>query len=479
MSTLNDVSIRIMQAMEQNVHPDIRRVIGLLPARFIATLIDELDLEANPRNSRLGSVTEAIIQSIQQDEQTAEEKLFPFKSKGLLLASSRYKELERNRYTLSFIDLHTEGILDGGHNTLAIGVYILTQAERVAGKKPPKKKDVCIWEEFKRTWVALREDVTSYLALLRDETTREQLKQEGIGTLEFSVPIELLLPKDQDDELCLESFRTSLLEICDARNNNAQLTQGTKANQEGLFDSFANRFKLKDPDFANEISWKTNDGKRVDSRTLIALSWIPLSLTHWITGNDTPLDAPAPTALYNSKEKCLERFIDLMRDEHITISPKSARRELKDEAVGSALNVATDLPWLFDKLYLLFPSCYNTIGNYGRIGAVKSLMNKRDDYKTPFLGERAERPVPDGYLYPIVFGLRALMRENPITRKIEWTTDPYAFVESEYCKEAIIQYCGVIQQSDYDPQKVGKGIFSYTSAENAFKLALMQYRSNL
>ena len=88
----------------------------------------------------------------------------------------------------------------------------------------------------------------------------------------------MLVPTDPNDALCVENFRTSLLEICDARNNNAQLTQGTKGNQEGLFDSFKALYAEKYPEFAAKISWKTNDGNPIESRKLVALSWIPLSL---------------------------------------------------------------------------------------------------------------------------------------------------------------------------------------------------------
>ncbi|OUN89358.1 hypothetical protein [[Collinsella] massiliensis] len=468
------VTIRVAQKQEQQLHSSIRRIIGLLPAQFMAGIIDSLDLDANPRNSRLGSVTDAIIHSIEQDE-LSQDKLFPFKTKGILLAASRYEELERNRFALQFVDINTEGILDGGHNTLAVGTYILLQAMKAAGKTPPKKSGRMIWEDFKKTWEECRADIEAYLEMRRDKTTCDKLASNGVGTLDFEIPIELLLPVDQSNELCLESFHTSLLEICDARNNNVQLTQGTKADKEGIFDAFKDRFKKKDPELAAEISWKTNDGNRIESRTLVALAWIPLSLTHWVKGSDKIFDAPTASSIYSGKQKCLDKFLDLMRCEQITSEEKDGRRELKDDIVGSALSVAVDLPYLFDKLYEMFPDCYNTIGSFGRISAVKGLMNKRNEYETPFLRSPVKRPVPDAFIYPLIFGLRALMRINSTTGRVEWKMDPYVFTDSEQCREAIIQYCGVIQQSDYDPQKVGKGAFSYVSAENAMKLAYGDY----
>ncbi|WP_072375218.1 hypothetical protein [Thermophilibacter mediterraneus] len=467
----NATIIRLHQSFKQQIG-HITRVIGLMSPKFLVGLIDKLDLDANPRNSRLGNVTNAIQESIEKDEEAkGDSKLFPLKSKGILIAASGYEVLDRNRYMLEFVDRSTEGILDGGHNTLAIGAYILAQAAKCAGTPTPTHRAMAIWDDFKSVWGERRDEVDAYIRAIKEDPNG--LVEHGAGKLDFLVPVELILPADPNDELCLEEFRSSLLEICDARNNNAQLTQGTKGNQEGLFDSFKTLFGQKYPEFAKQISWKTNDGGSIQSRSLVALAWIVLSKTKYVQdGNDKILDAPAASSIYSGKEKCLEKYLHLLRDDRVS-NLYGQKRELKDPQVASALKVATDLPLLYDRIYRIFPDCYNTIGTYGRIGAVKSLMNKTNDYKTPFFHEKAEKPVPDGFIYPLVYGLRAIIDIDESTGEITWKTDPYQFVESDAFRLAVAQYCGVIQQSDYDPQKVGKGAFSYTSAENAVKLAYL------
>lgn len=463
--------IRLSQCFEQQIGR-IVRVIGLMSPKFLVGLIDQLNLDANPRDSKLGPVTNAIQESLEKDETVEKNsKLFPLKSKGILVAASGYKELDRNRYQLEFFDRGTEGILDGGHNTLAIGAYILNQAAKCAEKPVPSQRDMKIWEGFKRVWGQRREEVETYLRAIHDEP--DELAERGVGLLDFLIPVELILPANPNDELCVDSFRSSLLEICDARNNNVQLTQGTKGNQEGLFDSFKALFAEKDPEFASQISWKTNDGGSIQSRNLVALAWIALSKTKYVQdGPDKILDAPSAVLTYSGKEKCLEKYLTLLRNDKISKS-FGQKRELKDPQVISALRVATDLPALFDRIYQIFPDCYNTIGAFGKISAVKSLMNKNNDYKTPFFGRKADKPVPDGFIYPLVYGLRALIEVDEKTDEVVWKTDPYRFIETEAFKSAVVQYCGVIQQSDYDPQKVGKGAFSYTSAENAVTLAYL------
>ncbi len=468
------IIIRLKQSSEQIVG-DITRVVGLMPARFLAEIINVLDLEANPRNSHLGSVTDDIERSIMNDEATCGQKLFPLKSKGILIATSSFERLDRNRYSLVFDDLSIEGILDGGHNTLAIGRYILDQAEDAAQKPRPRKKDVSLWSGFKKTWNACRPDIADYLKRISDD--KDGLRAEGIGTLDFDVPVELLLPTNPDDQECLEVFRSSLLEICDARNNNVQLTAGTKGNKEGLFDTLKHLFEEKDPIFAKTISWKTNDGGKIDSRNLIALAWIPLSLTTWAKGPDAIIDAPKPQNIYSGKGTCLERYLDLMRDPHISTSnTNGTEKELKDLQVESALEVATDLPRLFDLIYARFPEYYNHFGgSYGKISAVKGLQNAAGKYATPFYGNDAPQPVPDGFIYPLVFGLRACMRHDKKTNKVVWKVDPDAFVESPEFEEAAAKFCGLIRQTEYDPQKVGKGAYSYSSAETNIELALVHY----
>lgn len=135
-----DIIVRFTDSYVQKLG-DIKKVVGLMSPKSLIQIIDTLDLDANPRNSRLGSVTDAIQASIRADELSPEQKLFPFKSKGILLASSNYEPLERGRYRLSFTpNDEVEGILDGGHNTLAIGSYILSEAELALGNRPPKKE---------------------------------------------------------------------------------------------------------------------------------------------------------------------------------------------------------------------------------------------------------------------------------------------------------------------------------------------------
>src|SRR5262249_39230640 len=151
-----------------------------------------------PRSAKWGQVTDAIVESIRTDPD-----IFPFKTKGVLIGSSEYEALQRQRYELRFADPTTEGILDGGHNMLAIGTHILTTA--MNDDKAARK--IRLWDDFKEAWIANR-------------TAIEAIREE----LTFLIPVEVLVPADLNDDGVVADFKSELLDICAARNNNAELT---------------------------------------------------------------------------------------------------------------------------------------------------------------------------------------------------------------------------------------------------------------
>ena len=117
----------------------ILRIVGFIRARELLQLFDAADLEANPRSAKWGSVTDDIVASI---EETPE--IFVFKTKGVLVGASSYERLERKRFRLSFSNTKIEGILDGGHNMLAIGTeeyFFIPARESTINKanNPPSK----------------------------------------------------------------------------------------------------------------------------------------------------------------------------------------------------------------------------------------------------------------------------------------------------------------------------------------------------
>src|SRR3546814_12237864 len=77
----------------------------------------------------------------------------------------------------------------------------------------------------------------------------------------------------------VQQFEMSVLDICAARNNNAQLTQETKSNKLGFYTEIRERL---DSAIASRVEWKSNEwesseARPIKVRDLLALAWIPLN----------------------------------------------------------------------------------------------------------------------------------------------------------------------------------------------------------
>lgn len=442
----NKVIIKFEQVADQS-NEAIRRLSGFVQAKYLVDLIDAADLNANPRSAKVGNVTDDIIDSIKKTKD-----IFPFKTKGILLAvSTPPKELERKRYELEFRDYEIEGVLDGGHNTLAIAIHILN----VATEDDKAIRRIKRWTDLKGIWSQYKDKIAD---------VREQL--------DFLVPIEILVPSN-DTEEAQESFRCAILDICAARNNNVQLLADTKANQAGHYDTIK---RILDPVIAENVIWKTNETGRIPVRDIVTLSWIPLSLLNLPEGTKRI----APYQLYSSKGQCMQSFISLM--EHPDVSElNGGNYTLTNKSIASAFALLRDLPRLYDEIYALFPVAYNNAdGKFGRISSVKCYApgkhsddpkkNLSKKPKTMFYDKPTDYQYPDGFIMPLVYALSALITEED--GMLKWKVNPSEFIK-ENLLSIVQNYKGVLDLSHWDPQKVGKNSVSYSMAKQQFEHCLL------
>lgn len=440
------LTLKFEQSSEQTTG-NILRVAGLVKLRNLIPLVNAIDLEANPRSSRVGPVTDSIGESLERTPDT-----FPFKTKGILVGASSYERLERQRYSVQFENPDIEGILDGGHNTLAIGLYILG----LALTDSSSIKKVKLWQDFKELWSESAEAISTY------RSTRAPDDQE----LETLVPVELLLPSDPEDALVVNDFNSSLLDICTARNNNVQLRAETKANQSGYFDNLKT---LLPEQITSKVEWKSNDGGTIKAADVVALLWVALRKLDPLPVDDEgrQVDAPAPVNIYSGKGECVNRFERLMSSPEVT-TEHNYKRELRSPRVLSALKVGAEIPELYDRIYAEFPDLYNANdGKFGRILAVKKMNTTKAKKYTKFTHREIDTKIPEGYIIPLVHGLSALLELTP-QGLIQWKTDPSAFLD-QHLGAIIGQYKLIMAPWGYDPQKIGKASESYTQAHNAFE----------
>ena len=452
---------RLSHLTSENSIAGIKRYTGFVKGRDLFPLFDNVSLEANPRAAKIGSVTNAINESLETTP-----GLFPFKSKGILIGTSTYEVLQRNRFELDFTDPCSEGILDGGHNMLAIGVHMLSTvvSEREISR-------ITLWEDMKELWDIHREEL---------EAVREQF--------EFLVPVELLVPSDPDDLSAVERFEMSVLDICAARNNNAQLTQETKSNKLGFYTEIRQRLA---PDIASRVEWKSNEwesseARPIKVRDLLALAWIPLNKAN--EAGLLPIDiSVTPQNIYRNKGECSKQFDKLMLNPQVSEPHDGPTHELTNETVSSCFDVLADLPALYDKIYEDFPLAYNA--NNSRFGAnsiVKiydperreTAKDKRAYVATQPTTQYLNRPVkyryPDGLIMPLVYGLKGLMDING--RRVVWATDPVKFLDL-YLRDIAGAYRLVLAMAHFDPQKLSKTQASHEFAVGEFEKSLIKHRA--
>lgn len=353
MSSEHTTIIRFDEQVATQRDGAIERIIGFVRAKEILTLFDDATLDANPRSAKTNAVTRDIIDSVREDPAT-----FQFKTKGILLGTSDYSKLERRRYRLNFIDPAYEGLLDGGHNMLALGIFVLSH---VADERSIKR--IKFWNDMKQLWEENRDDIKK----IRDE-------------FNFKVPVEILVPSREDME-SIEDFKMALIDICAARNNNAQLTTQAKANQKGFYDEIRNRLPV---DIRGQVEWKTNQwedqsNRPIKAKDIVALAWIPLTV---LSENDllpkqsgnVPIDfSISPQSIYSGKEKLSVLFDKLMDHPEVTKARNGPHHELHNVAISSAFTVLADLPKLHDYIFANIGDAYNkaTGGRFGGIKAVR------------------------------------------------------------------------------------------------------------
>jgi hypothetical protein len=134
--------------------------------------------------------------------------------------------------------------------------------------------------------------------------------------------------------------------------------------------------------------------------------------------------------------------------------------QLTNDRVKSAFKVLAALPKLYDQIYADLPEAYNRAGGkFGGIGAVRmfdasKVKEKNPKYlkkqpQTPFFGFPVNYTVPDGFLVPLLYGLRALIKSERGT--LSWRLDPSLFLKQNL-NEIAKSYKLAIEMATFDPQ---------------------------
>ena len=438
---MSNVILKINEPAHQN--HGLRKLLGTVSLSGLVDLLTESNLEANPRLSKTTSVTKDIEESLEKQGE-----LFHFMSKGMLIASSEVEELDRSRFRLTFDDPEIEGILDGGHNALAAGRFIIrTVLTAVEGEAAAETavKPIKNWTTFKEKW-------DDHLPMIKDH--RDKIP-------EALMPVEVIFPSDGPGGF--EFFQDHVLAISAARNNNAQLTSATMANRKGYYDEIKANL---DAGLVDQVEWKSNDGGRIKAPDLVSLALIPLSKLDSFKASKRVSQSPA--VLFSSKGQCVDIYNDLMEEDGVVENVKGKIVEIVHPGVKSALALMKDMPRLFDLIYEKMPDAYNGAGGkFGKINEVR-MPKTSIKFKTQYYRNSCEYKYGDGYMYPLVYGLTAIMKVEG--GELKWMTDPDTFIKKNLVR-VMKTFNSMISGQNFDPAKVGKANGAYNVAFNEFTSA--------
>lgn len=438
----------------------LQRICGYISVKDFVKLMSVAENKVNPRSAKINTVVKQICDTLE-----CSPELFWIKSKGILLATKNCIPLERSRVRITLGEHDYEGIMDGGHNTLAIAKYIIETISQVTVKD---------WGNCKEYW-------TDNYQLIESSVEEEMKNGDKFN---FIIPVEIVAPLNEslpgvspDDAMRSEQFYIdNLPDICSARNTNVQLKETAQSKQRGLYDLL-----MAHTPRSAKIQWKNGEGDGVKPEDVVALACLPLMAL--IEQGALQLSTSvklSPVNLYSSKGKCVDFYKKVMTDPAVS-SQNKGKYTVHNKSVISALKLVNEIILFYDRLYMMFPDIYNSVAgcSFGRISSVKKDKKKNFIPSYPHFGtiaEKSDKTYPDGFIYPLIWGVLFLMEYNKETETLKWRVSPDSLTVEDFKKDGDQEtYVSLIKALNWDPQKIGKNQLSYNTASDFYKKLLMRF----
>lgn len=430
------------EAQKSNEGVKIRRISSSVSPFYFIRLVGVADNKINPRAARENGITSDIRETL-----GISPNLFWLMSKGILLATENCKILDRGRISLT-TNGEREGIMDGGHNALAIAQFIVSQLF-------PEEKIFKTWTDCKEFW---------------KQNEAEIIKRfNNVGGNEhflFSIPVEIIFPGDEDG--ALDEYYETISQICTARNTNVQLKQATQDNQVGIYDLLKENLSC-----SKKVIWKSGQSGSIKVEDVVSMAVLPLIYLQerGHLPKDKTLKTMNAVSVYSQKSKCVDFYGDVLK--HKNISTKHEDKYiLNDNLVSSALSMVDDIIKAYDKMYLAFPDIHNkNAGKFGRINSVD--QKKQKTVSVPFLtmANKTEYKYSAGFFIPLFCGIRKLMYIDKDTNTLKWRINP-AEPSFDFRNLKCKKYIEMVKFLQYDPNKVGKASMMYLEGDDVFSALL-------
>ena len=226
-------------------------------------------------------------------------------------------------------------------------------------------------------------------------------------------------------------------DLAAARNTSTQVQDKSIANLRDYFDLI--KEVISTEEFEDRVYFMENDDGDIDVGDILAI--LNLFNIDAYSGMES-----FPTVSFSSRKKCIDNYINLY--EKVQAGPENPYVKMKP--------VMVDIFKLYDFLESKMFDYYRAKNPAGKYGAVSGVVTPKDPRKMPktkFYCKEISHGSPNGFLFPVLGALRALLVEKD--GKYEWTHNPFDILE----KAGPDLVCTTVERSrtlGNDPVKVGK-----------------------
>lgn len=241
--------------------------------------------------------------------------------------------------------------------------------------------------------------------------------------------------------------RDRIASLVGGRNTSRQVKSWSMADFTGMFDWLKDILE-KDEAFAGKIGWEENSGKDITVLDVLSI----INLFHPEFDDQDANGDKAPTISYSNKGKMDTR----LENEDILKGYTKLARVIPD--------ILKLYEYAYSEFAIMFDKAY--AGN-GRLGGRNGV--KPRTIELPFTGAKSNYEISDGYLFPLLASMRALVAHEP---KIHWAAEPFEFL-SKHGPKLIVELMEQVKaQGGGNPTVAGKRKLVYTALHAKAQLAL-------
>ncbi len=226
-------------------------------------------------------------------------------------------------------------------------------------------------------------------------------------------------------------------DLAAARNTSTQVQDKSIANLRDYFDLIKETIDTEE--FKDRVYFMENDNGEIDVGDILAI--LNLFNIDAYPGMDS-----FPTVSFSSRKKCIDNYISLY--EKLQDGPENPYVKMKP--------IMIEIFKLYDYLESKMVDYYRAKNPAGKYGAISGVITPKDNKKPPktkFYGEEISHASPNGFIFPVLGALRALLKEE--NGVYTWTHNPFAILD----KVGPDLVCTTVERSrtlGNDPVKVGK-----------------------